>query len=49
LFAGRILPLDENAALVWAGLIAEGKHAGRPRSGLDMIIAAVTMQTTASW
>ena len=41
LFAGRILPFDDKAALVWARLMAEGKAAGRPRSGLDMIIAAV--------
>jgi predicted nucleic acid-binding protein len=41
LFAGRILSFDEKAGLVWAGLMAEGKDAGRPRSGLDMIIAAV--------
>ncbi|MDA9477712.1 twitching motility protein PilT [Bradyrhizobium sp. CCBAU 65884] len=41
LFAGRILPFDEKAGLVWAGLMAEGRAAGRPRSGLDMIIAAV--------
>jgi hypothetical protein len=41
LFAGRILAFDERAALVWAGLMAEAKAAGRPRSALDMIIAAV--------
>ncbi|MGL3111784.1 PIN domain-containing protein [Bradyrhizobium sp. BR 1432] len=41
LFAGRILPFDEKAGLIWARLMAEGKVAGRPRSGLDMIIAAV--------
>ena len=41
LFAGRVLPFDENAALIWAQLMAEGKLAGRPRSGLDMIVAAV--------
>lgn len=41
LFTGRILPFDEKAGLVWAGLMAQGKRAGRPRSGLDMIIAAV--------
>lgn len=41
LFAGRILPFDDKAGLVWARLMAEGKKAGRPRSGLDMIIAAV--------
>lgn len=41
LFAGRILTFDDRAALVWARLMAEGKAAGRPRSALDMIIAAV--------
>ena len=41
LFAGRILPFDERAGLLWARLMAEGKSAGRPRSGLDMIIASV--------
>ncbi|WP_316189818.1 MULTISPECIES: type II toxin-antitoxin system VapC family toxin [unclassified Bradyrhizobium] len=41
LFAGRILPFDDKAGLLWAGLMAEGKAAGRPRSALDMIIAAV--------
>ena len=41
LFAGRILGFDDRAALVWAQLMAEGKAAGRPRGGLDMIIAAV--------
>jgi predicted nucleic acid-binding protein len=41
LFAGRVLPFDERAALVWARLMAEGKAKGRPRSALDMIVAAV--------
>jgi toxin FitB len=41
LFAGRILAFDDKAALIWARLMAEGKTAGKPRSGLDMIIAAV--------
>jgi predicted nucleic acid-binding protein len=41
LFAGRVLPFDENASLIWARLMAEGKTQGRPRSALDMIIAAV--------
>ena len=40
LFAGRILPFDERAGLLWARLMAQGKSAGRPRSGLDMIIAS---------
>ena len=39
--AGRILPFDEKAGLIWARLMAEGEIAGQPRSGLDMIIAAV--------
>ena len=41
LFAGRVLPFDEKAALAWARLMSEGDAAGRPRSALDMIIAAV--------
>ena len=41
LFAGRVLPFDERAGLIWARLMAEGKAKGRPRSGLDAIIAAV--------
>ena len=41
LFAGRILPFDEKAGLVWARLMAESKAKGRRRSGLDTIIAAI--------
>ncbi|MEH2484687.1 type II toxin-antitoxin system VapC family toxin [Bradyrhizobium sp. AZCC 2230] len=41
LFAGRILSFDDTAGLVWARLMADGKTAGKPRSALDMIIAAV--------
>ncbi len=41
LFAGRILPFDEKAALIWGRLMADGKRTGRPRSALDTIIAAV--------
>jgi toxin FitB len=41
LFADRILSFDDKAGLIWALLMAEGKAAGQPRSGLDMIIAAV--------
>lgn len=40
-FLRGILPFDDKAGLIWARLMAEGKAAGRPRSGLDMIIAAV--------
>jgi len=45
LFAGRILPFDDKAGLVWARLMAEGKTVGKPRSALDMIIAAVATAT----
>jgi len=41
IFADRILSFDDKAGLIWARLMAEGKAAGKPRSGLDMIIAAV--------
>ena len=41
LFAGRILPFDTKAGLVWAELMAKGKTTGKPRKGLDMIIAAI--------
>jgi predicted nucleic acid-binding protein len=41
LFAGRVLPFDEKAALAWAQLMADGTAKGRPRSALDMIIAAI--------
>jgi predicted nucleic acid-binding protein len=41
LFAGRVLPFDLKAALLWARLMAEGTAKGRPRSPLDMIVAAI--------
>lgn len=41
LFAGRVLPFDEKAGLVWARLMARGTATGQPRSPLDMIIAAI--------
>jgi hypothetical protein len=41
LFAGRILSFDEKSGMIWAKLLAEGTEVGRPRSPLDMIIAAV--------
>jgi predicted nucleic acid-binding protein len=41
LFAGRVLPFDEKAALTWARLMADGKARGRPRNALDTIIAAI--------
>jgi predicted nucleic acid-binding protein len=41
LFAGRVLPFDEKAALAWARLMAHGTAIGRPRNALDTIIAAI--------
>jgi predicted nucleic acid-binding protein len=41
LFTGRVLSFDGRAALAWARLMAAGTAAGRPRSALDMIVAAV--------
>lgn len=41
LFAGRVLPFDEKASLIWARIMSDGVKAGRPRSPLDMILAAV--------
>jgi len=41
LFAGRVLPFEENAALNWARLMAAGTARGKPRSALDMIVAAI--------
>lgn len=41
LFAGRILPFDERAAMAWAALMAEGKATGKSRNAFDTILAAV--------
>ena len=40
-FAGRVLPFDEKAGMIWASLMADGKAVGRTRGAVDMIIAAV--------
>jgi predicted nucleic acid-binding protein len=40
-FVGRILSFDPRAALEWAQLMAEGDRKGRPRSAIDMMIAAI--------
>jgi toxin FitB len=42
-FAGRVLPFDEKAALIWAMLMTEGKSEGRTRGAVDMIIASVAV------
>ncbi len=41
LFANRVLSFDEFAAMEWARIMAEGTAAGRPRSPIDMVIAAI--------
>jgi len=38
---GPIDTFDDKVGLIWARLMAEGKAAGRPGSGLDMIVAAI--------
>lgn len=40
-FGGRILVFDAAAARIWARLMVEGRHAGRPRNVSDMIVAAI--------
>jgi predicted nucleic acid-binding protein len=40
LFRDRVLSFDERAAIEWGRIIAEGRVVGRPRSPIDMIIAA---------
>jgi len=41
LFAGRVLSFDQTAALIWARLMADGTAKGKPRSALDIIVAAI--------
>jgi toxin FitB len=41
LFAGRVLSFDQRAALIWARLMADGTAKGKPRSALDIIVAAI--------
>jgi toxin FitB len=43
LFAGRVLPFDQKAGLVWAQLMSQGTASERPRSALDTIIAATAV------
>jgi predicted nucleic acid-binding protein len=41
LFAGRVLSFTEEAGCIWARLMSDGTRSGRPRSALDMILAAI--------
>ena len=40
-FEGRILPFDEDAARMFAGIVASRDTAGRPISQFDAMIAAI--------
>lgn len=42
-FAGRCLPFDEAAALQYAPIVVERRHAGRPVAVEDAQIAAIAM------
>lgn len=44
LFANRVLAFDGPAALRWGRIMAGGKGAGRPRSAMDMMIAAIAIE-----
>lgn len=44
LFKGRILAFDDLASIEWAKLMVEGAGRGRPRSPLDMILAAIAVR-----
>lgn len=43
IFAGRILSFDEQAALIWGKLMSDGRKAGKPRSPIDMMVAAIAV------
>jgi predicted nucleic acid-binding protein len=43
LFRSRVLAFDVKAAHEWARLMALGKSSGRPRSALDMMVAATAV------
>lgn len=43
MFGARILAFDARTAECWADLTAEGRRTGRPRSPIDMMIAATAI------
>ncbi|MGO9231776.1 MAG: type II toxin-antitoxin system VapC family toxin [Bryobacteraceae bacterium] len=47
-FEGRILPFDEDAARVFAGIVASRNAAGRPISQFDAMIAAIARSQRAA-
>ncbi len=46
-FEGRILPFDEEAARLFARIVASRNSAGRPISQMDAMIAAITRSNRA--
>ena len=43
-FQGRILDFDQEAAVIWGQLLADGDRSGRTRSPLDAQIAATALR-----
>jgi toxin FitB len=41
LFRGRVLAFDENRALIWGRLMAQGTAVGQRRNSFDMMVAAI--------
>jgi hypothetical protein len=47
-FAGRILPFDTDAAVVYAEIFAARRSAGRPAATADLMIASIARSRSAS-
>jgi toxin FitB len=47
-FAGRVLPFDSEAAIVYAELFAVRRRAGRPTTTADLMIASIARANDAS-
>ena len=43
-FQGRILPFDQEAAVIWGTIMGEGDRTGRPKPMADAQIAAVALR-----
>jgi predicted nucleic acid-binding protein len=43
-FAGRILQIDADTMLVWAGLTVRMESVGKPISTMDALIIAIALQ-----
>jgi hypothetical protein len=43
LFYGRVLYFDDPAALIWARPMSQGTVEGHPRSGFDLVVAAIAV------